>query len=78
MKTRRSSASRLLAGASALLLVLFLPSAPAEAADNVARQEVVPTVTITAGATTHNEPDGPHELHAPRQPGTRRRPRGET
>ncbi|WP_419552581.1 hypothetical protein [Candidatus Poriferisodalis sp.] len=66
MKTRRSSASRLLAGASALLLVLFLPSAPAEAADNGARQEVVPTVTITAGATTHNEPDGPMSftLHA--------------
>ena len=66
MKTRRSSASRLLAGASALLLVLFLPSAPAEAAENAARQEVVPTVTITAGATTHNEPDGPMSftLHA--------------
>ncbi|WP_420446869.1 cadherin domain-containing protein [Candidatus Poriferisodalis sp.] len=72
MKTRRSSASRLLAGASALLLVLFLPSAPAEAADNVARQEVVPTVTITAGATTHNEPDGPMSftLHASPAPAT--------
>ncbi len=66
MITNRAPASRLLVGASALLLVLFLPTPPAGAADNVAMQEVVPTVTITAGATTHNEPDGPMSftLHA--------------
>ena len=66
MITKRATASRLLVGSSALLLVLFLPPPPASAADNVARQEVVPTVTITAGAATHNEPDGPMSftLHA--------------
>ena len=66
MITNRAPASRLLVGASALLLVLFLPTPPAGAADNVAMQEVVPTVTITAEATTHNEPDGPMSftLHA--------------
>ena len=72
MITNRAPARRLLVGASALLLVLFLPTPPAGAADNVAMQEVVPTVTITAGATTHNEPDGPMSftLHASPAPAT--------
>ena len=66
MITKRAPANKLLVGSSALLLVLFLLPPPAGAADNVAKQEVVPTVTITAGATTHNEPDGPMSftLHA--------------
>lgn len=66
MKTARSSASRMLAGAGALLLVLILPAPPASAADDVARQEALPTVSITADATTHNEADGPMHftLHA--------------
>ncbi len=63
---------RMLVGATALALLLFLPTPGASAASNVARQEIVPTVTITADATAHNEADGPmgFTLHANPAPAT--------
>lgn len=66
MKTPKSSRARKLAGASALLLVLLVPLPPVGAAEIVARQEMVPTITIIAEATSHNEADGPMSftLHA--------------
>lgn len=66
MNTSKSSRKRWLAGASALLLGLFLPQPPTAAAELVAQPKVVPTLIITADAASHGEPDGPMSftLHA--------------